>query len=116
MNYLLNLNFYPDQITLGPGLARKRLYWTVCSYLLLILGILARQCIPLASSPLSFSVKNIKLAVVFASVVLATALFPPFTRWFNRRIKTPSWPHVLWAFSFGFFIDLSTKALAGLVR
>jgi hypothetical protein len=116
MNFLFNLNFYPDQITFGPGLQRKRLYWTVCSYILLVLGILARQCVSLSSTPLTFSVSNLRAPVALASAVLATALFPPFTRWFNKRIRKPSWPQVLWAFTFGYFVDLSSKVVAGLIR
>jgi hypothetical protein len=116
MNYLLNLNFYPGELTFGPSLQRKRLYWTFCSYMLLALGILARQCVPISAFPLTFSFSNMRPSVALASLIVATALFPPFTRWFNKQIKKPSWPQVLWAFSFGFFVDLSNKVVAGIFR
>jgi hypothetical protein len=41
---------------------------------------------------------------------MAIALFPLFTEWFNKKRRKPSWEHVLWAFSYGFFVNLSIDA------
>jgi hypothetical protein len=112
LNYFANLDFYPDRVELGPGLMRKRLYWTVTSFLLLASGIFFRQCIgSLKTGNLDFSLSNFRLTVAIASSVVALAVFPPYMRWFNRRVREASWGQVLWAFSFGFFVDLASSAL-----
>jgi hypothetical protein len=119
MKYFLDLNFYPEApVELGGSLAQKRLYWTLLSYLLLAIGIFCRQCIPLPAQNgvLDFSFANVRLTVALASSIIALAIFPPFTRWFNRRFRNASWGHLMWAFTFGFFVDLSNKAIAHILR
>lgn len=105
--YFLDLGFYPGQVELGAGLARKRLIWTIAVYLLLFSGFLSRQCIDISKTPIEVSVSNLRWTVVGASALVALALIAPFTRWFNKKRRKPSWEHVLWAFSFGFFVNLS---------
>jgi hypothetical protein len=110
-HYFVDLGFYPNQIEFGPALPQKRLAWSLTAYLLLLLGIVAQQIIDLGKKPLSPSWHNLTWPMLLASAVVAVALFPPFTAWFNRKRKNPSWEHVLWAFSFGFFVNLSTNVI-----
>jgi hypothetical protein len=107
--YFGDLGFYPDQIEFGPGLPQRRLVWSLTAYVLLLLGILAQQTIDLGKKPLNPSWHNLTWPMLLASAVVAFALFPPFMAWFNRKRKKPSWEHILWAFSFGFFVNLSTN-------
>jgi hypothetical protein len=107
--YFLDLGFYPEQIEFGTGLPLKRLIWSIAAYLLLFMGLLSQQCIDLSKVPLAVSVSNLRWTVLAASAVVAIALFPPFTHWFNKKRQKPSWEHVLWAFSFGFFVNLSSN-------
>ena len=112
----LDLGFYPDQVELGSGLGRQRVYWTCTSFALLLAGIFSRQCIKLPPPPpLEFSLNNFRTSVFAASFLVAFALIGPFLRWFNRRKRKPSWEHIFWAFTFGFFLDLSTAAIARLM-
>ncbi len=112
LDYFANLGFYPDRVELGPGLMRKRLYWTLASFLLLAAGIFLRQCIgSLKTGSLDFSISNFRWTVAIASSVVALAVFPPYMRWFNKHVREASWGQVLWAFSFGFFVDLASSAL-----
>lgn len=110
-HYFLDLGFYPGQIEFGAGLPRKRLLWSIAVYLLLFLGLLSQQCTDVSKVPIVFSVGNLRWTVLIASAVVAVALFPLFTRWFNKKRRKPSWEHVLWAFSFGFFVNLSTNVI-----
>lgn len=109
--YFLDLGFYPGQIELGGRLTRKRLAWSISAYLLLFFGLFCQQCIDINTVPIRFSPKNAHWAVFAGSAIVGVALFPLFTYWFNRKRKEPSWEHVLWAFSFGFFVNLSSKVL-----
>ena len=109
--YFLDLGFYPGQIEFGTGLPRKRLIWSVIAYLSLFLGLFCQQCIDIGKVPIEFSARNVQWAVLGGSAVVGVALFPIFMHWFNYKRKKPSWEHVLWAFSFGFFIDLSSKVI-----
>jgi hypothetical protein len=109
--YFTDLGFYPGQIEFGPGLPQKRLAWSLTAYVLLLLGILAQQIIDLGKKPLNPSWHNLTWPMLLASAVVAFALFPPFTSWFNHKRKKPSWEHVVWAFSFGFFVNLSTNLI-----
>jgi len=112
----LDLGFYPGEVELGSALARQRLYWTCASFALLVAGIFSRQCIKLPPPPpLDFSLENFHTSVFVASFLLAFAVMGPFLRWFNRRRQKPSWEHVLWAFTFGFFVDLSASGIAHLL-
>jgi hypothetical protein len=107
VRYFLDLGFYPGEVELGTGLQRKRLAWLITVYVLLFLGLSCRQWIDLKQEPVKFSVANLQLGVFVASAVVAIALFPPFTAWFNKRFRKPSWEQVMWAFSFGFLVNLS---------
>jgi len=110
VTYFLNLGFYPGQLELGSrGLQRRRIWWDVSAYALLVLGLIGKQCIDLTRVPLQFAVANLKSGAFVASLIVGVALFPPFMHWFNKRRVKPSWEHVLWAFSFGFFVNLSAN-------
>ena len=110
--YFLDLGFYPGQIEFGGGLPRKRLIWSVAVYLLLFVGLFSQQCIDLTKVPIKFSINNVQGDVLAGSAVVAIALFPVFMLWFNNKLnKEPSWEHVLWAFSFGFFVNLSSNLI-----
>jgi hypothetical protein len=107
--YFLDLGFYGDQVDLGvSGLQRRRIYWSVSAYLLLVAGLLSQQAIDLNRRPLTLQMV-FDWRAVFASAIVGVALFAPFMHWLNRRRRKPSWEHVLWAFSFGFFVNLSTN-------
>lgn len=113
----LDLGFYPGEVELGSALPRQRLYWTCASFLLLVAGIFFRQCMRLPPPPpLSFSLENFQVGVAVGSLLLAFAMFGPFLRWFNRRKSEPSWEHVLWAFTFGFFCGSSIEGVVHLMR
>jgi hypothetical protein len=109
--YFLNLGFYSGQIELGRDLQQRRLAWSLSAYGLLVLGLLGQQCVNLANKPIQFSVANLQWPVFVASAIAGVALFPPFMFWFNKKRHQPSWEHVLWAFSFGFFINLSSNLI-----
>jgi len=105
--YFLDLGFYPGEIEFGTGLPRKRLAWSLAAYCLLFAGMLAHQIIDLTRIPITLALDRLNRSVFIASAVVAVALFPLFTHWFNGKRKRPSWEHVLWAFSFGFFVNAS---------
>jgi len=106
--YFLDLGFYGNQIELGPALQQRRLYWSLVAYALLVLGLLSQQAIDLNRRPLRFSLA-MDWSVVAASAIVGIALFAPFMHWLTRWRRKPSWEHVLWAFSFGFFLNLSSN-------
>jgi hypothetical protein len=108
-HYLFDFGFFPDRVELGPSLQRKRLLWTVSAYLLFWLGVFSRRCISL--NPVDLKLENLKWTIVAATFFVSLALFPLLMRWFNRKWKQPSWEHVMWAYSLGFFVDLSGSGL-----
>jgi hypothetical protein len=111
-HYFLDLGFFPGQVELGPGrLQLLRLAWSLSAYGLLVSGLLAQQCVDLTKRPIQFSVANLHWPVFAASAIAGLALFKPFMFWFNKKRHQPSWEHVLWAFSFGFFVNLSTNVI-----
>ena len=119
VRYFLDMGFYPGEVELGRDLQRRRLTLAITSYALLCLGLFCRQCIDIRKEPLEFSFANLRWGIFIASLVVAVAIFAPFTSWFNKKFRDPSWEHVMWAFSFGFFVNLSnavdlTKALSQL--
>jgi RsiW-degrading membrane proteinase PrsW (M82 family) len=85
--------------------------WSLSAYLLLFFGLFSQQCVDFRKIPIEVSVQNLQWKVLLGSAVVAVALFPLFTHWFNSKRKKPSWEHVLWAFSFGFFVNLSSKVI-----
>jgi hypothetical protein len=105
--YILNLGFAPDKIELGG--ASLRMAWTVGAYLLLVAGIITRQNFCLG--PVRICIDHLDWRVVAGSAVLGLAIFPVMMRWFNRKFRQPSWEHILFAFSIGFFLDLSSQGL-----
>jgi hypothetical protein len=107
--YFLDLGFYPTEIELGQGLARRRIAWSIVAYTLLFVGLFAQQTIDVKSVPAR--VHRPDVSVLLVSIVVSLALFPPFTHWFNSKLKVPSWEHVLWAFSFGFFFPFSVDGV-----
>ncbi|MGA7634369.1 MAG: hypothetical protein WCB11_26695 [Terriglobales bacterium] len=109
--YFLDLGFYPSQIEFGTGLPRKRLAWSLAAYCLLFMGLLAQQVIDVTKAPIRVSLDKLDTSVFVASAVVAVALFPLFTHWFNSKRKQPSWEHIVWAFSFGFFVHVSGDLL-----
>jgi hypothetical protein len=108
--YYLDLGFYSGRIEFGPSVMTRRLTWALASYLLLVAGLICQQAIDLSRRPLIFSLPY-DWRVFVASAIVGVALFAPFTRWFTKRRPRPSWEHVLWAFSFGFFVNLSSNWL-----
>jgi hypothetical protein len=108
--YYLDLGFYSDRIELGANLQRRRMLWSLAAYGLLVLGLLAQQAIDLTRKPLKFS-WIFDWSVMAASAIVGVALFAPFAHWVTRRRKNLTWEHVLWAFSFGFFINLSSNLI-----
>jgi hypothetical protein len=109
--YFLDLGFHPGEIEFGTGLPRKRLLWSLAVYGLLFLGLFSQQCINIRKAPIEFSLINLQWNVLGGSAIVAIALFPIFTHWFNIKRRRPSWEHVLWAFSFGFFVNLSSNVI-----
>ena len=83
--------------------------WTVTAYFLFWLGVFSRRCISL--NPVDLGLENLKWTIVVATFFVSLALVPLLMRWFNRKWKRPSWEHVIWAYSLGFFIDLSGTGL-----
>lgn len=112
--YFLDLGFYGDQIELGPELQHRRLYWSLAAYGLLVLGLLSQQAIDLTRRPLQFSAA-LDWGVVAPTAIVGVALFAPFMHWLTRKRRKPSWEHVWWAFSFGFFVNLSGNFLKAVV-
>ena len=110
-SYFFNLGFYSGEIEFGPGLQRQRLAWSLSAYILLVLGLLGQQCVNLTNRPIRVSLANLEWPVLAASAIVGVALFPPFMSWFNKKRRQPSWEHVLWAFSFGFFVNLSSNLI-----
>jgi len=109
--YFLDLGFYPGKIQFGGDLPQKRLIWSVTAYFLLLLGLFSQQCIDIRKIPIEFSISDLHVNVLVGSAVVAIALFPLFMHWFNNKRKKPSWEHILWAFSFGFFVNLSSNII-----
>jgi hypothetical protein len=110
--YFLDLGFYPSQVELGSDLQHQRLRWSIFAYGLLVLGLFAQQCVNLTSRPIRLSLTDLHWSVFGASAIVGVALFPPFMSWFNKRLREgPSWEHLLWAFSFGFFVNLSSNLI-----
>jgi|SRR5271170_5998888 len=110
MRYFTNLEFYPAATELGSGpIQRKRNLLTVLMYILLSLGVFAHEAVSLV--PVSF--RPVGWSTFAASFVIGLALLPPAIRWINGRKHNPSWQQVITAFSIGFFIDFSSKALLG---
>jgi RsiW-degrading membrane proteinase PrsW (M82 family) len=109
--YFLDLGFYPSEIEFGTGLPWKRLAWSLAAYVLLFMGLLAQQIIDVTRPPFRLSVDKLDTSVFLASAVVAVALFSLFTHWFNSKREQPSWEHVIWAFSFGFFVHVASSSL-----
>jgi len=114
INYFLNLDFYPGEIDFG-ALESKRLRWTLSAYGLLVLGLFCQQVTDLRRMPITVKLENVHWGVFIASMIVALALLPPFMRWLNNRHKNPSFIHVLWAFTVGFFVNLSTNVFASAI-
>ena len=106
LHYFGDLNFLWDQRTFGPTLAHKRALYALGSYLLLSLGIFARQIT--AFPKVDINTANIRGAVLLASFIIGLALFPPMMRFFNKKNKQPGFEHVILAFGIGFFVDLAS--------
>jgi hypothetical protein len=99
-DYFLKLNFEPDRVELGAS--KSRIMWTVNVYILLVLGIFARQNIcfdPVIS------------ACGLGAAITGFAVFPIAMRRFNKIFRKPSWEHALLPFSIGFFFDSSAEGL-----
>ena len=113
--YFTDLGFLGsrDDIELGPTAAQLRLLWTVGVYVMSSLGIFSRHYI---------DVRHLRMrqdpfvgSVLAASFIIGLALLPLPMKWFNSKRRRPNWEHVLFAFSFGFFVDLASTTLAGQV-
>ena len=75
-------------------------YWESACWILLVLGIFARQ---LTSARDEFQFSMGALAV---SAVVGLAILPGTMRWLNRIPRRPGLAHVAVPFSLGFFVDL----------
>jgi hypothetical protein len=106
LRYFSDLNFLWDQHTYGPTLSQKRAAYAAGSYLLLSLGLFARQIT--AFPKVDINCANIRWPVLLASFIIGLALFPPIMRFFNKKNKKPGFEHVVLAFGIGFFVDLAS--------
>jgi len=109
MNFFSNLEFFPKDTRLGPRIQTKRHLWTLAAYLLLSLGIFARQIIDFPN--IRFNIAQINTPVLAASFIVGLAVFPPAMRWLNSRRTTPGLEHMLTPFTLGFFLNLTMKFL-----
>jgi hypothetical protein len=89
--------------------ANSRLAWNAAAYGLLVLGIIAQQNFCL--SPVRVCLDHLDWYVALGSAVLGLAVLPIMLRWFNSKFRKPSWEHVLFSFSIGFFLALSSHGL-----
>jgi hypothetical protein len=74
---------------------------------------MARQLTTLV--PLGFQPSNFTWSTGTASLIVGLALLPPVMRWLNRGRTRVTWESVFAAFSIGFFIDLSSAKVLGLI-
>src|ERR1051326_6911537 len=112
--YFTDLGFLGsrEQIELGPTVTQLRLLWTAGVYVLSSLGIFCRHYIDLPHLRLQ---APFSASVLAASFIVGLALLPLPMKWFNSKRAKPNWEHVLFAFSFGFFIHLASTGLGGQV-
>lgn len=106
LRYFTDLNFLWDEHTFGPTLSQKRALYAAAAYVLLSLGLFARQIT--AFPQVDINAANIRWPVVLASFIIGLALFPPIMRFFNKKDKKPGFEHVVLAFGIGFFVDLAS--------
>jgi hypothetical protein len=107
--YFTNLEFYPTDTRLGPRIQARRVLSVGGAYLLLSLGIFARQIIDLPA--IRFAPEQANTSVLAASFIVALAVFPPFMRWINIHRPVPGIEHILAPFTVGFFLNLLLKFL-----
>jgi hypothetical protein len=101
--YITDLGFYADEAPLGPQPRSKLLVLGV--YVALAMGIFLRQIS--AFPAVDLRPQNLRISVAVASIILALVIAPPMNRWISRRHQgLPSWEHVLWTVTYGFFSDL----------
>ena len=108
--YFTNLEFNPGDIALGRASRRA---WTCAAYAAFCAGIFSRQLV--AYPKIEFVQANMTYGVAGASCLVGIAVFPVIIRWFNRLRTKASVEHLVFAYSSGFFIDLTATALVGLV-
>ncbi len=100
----------------GPGgNGPKRFWWTIFVFVLLALGIYVKQNMVLLPT-VTFNGDHMDWHVALGAVFVALALFPFFMRTFNKLFPNPSLWHALFAFSIGFFSDLSSEGIKTLVK
>jgi hypothetical protein len=109
MRFFSNLEFYAKDTRLGPRIQTKRHLWTLGAYLLLSLGIFARQIIDFPT--IRFVSSQANAAVLGASFIVGLAIFPPAMRWINSRRSVPGLEHLLAPFTIGFFLNLAMKLI-----
>ena len=102
--YFTQLEFYPDDTSLGPRIQTRRQLWTIGSYLSLAAGLFARQIVKFPE--VQTNSVNWNWGVLAASFLIALAVFSPAMRYLNRHRKKPGVEHVLASFSLGFFLNL----------
>lgn len=107
--YFTNLEFYPRGTELGYRTQRKRNILTAAMYVLLSAGIFAHEAVSLA--PLGF--RPVHASTLAAAFIAGLALLPPVVRWVNLNTEKPGILQVIAAFSIGFFLDFSSKAVIG---
>jgi hypothetical protein len=107
--YFTNLEFLWNEYTFGPNLARRRELLTLMSYVLLSLGLFARQITSFPHVDINFT--NLRWPVLAASFIIGLALFPPIMRFVNKRRQKPGIEQAITAFGVGFFVDLANGTL-----
>jgi hypothetical protein len=90
-------------------LSRTQVFWDLGSWLLVSLGIFARQALVLPD--MTWSLTRLHAGSLIGSAAVALAVFRFFMRWLNRRRSQPGFEHIASSFGFGFFLDLSMVAL-----
>ena len=109
MRFFSDLDFYPHDTHLGPRIQTKRHVWTIAVYILLSLGIFARQLTDFPN--VRFNVAQFNWSVLTGSFVIGLAIFPPAMRWLNAHRGVPGLEHIFAPFTIGFFLNLVIKTI-----
>lgn len=113
-HYFFEMDFYYQEMYLGPDVKRKKTKWLIIVYLLLSLGIFGRQITQFPKIDLNFG--NITWSVLATSFIVGFALLPYVMRRISKRNNgKPTIEHILGAFGLGFFMDFASQQLLALV-
>jgi hypothetical protein len=75
------------------------------------LGLFARQIVGFPKIT-DWNPENLRWQVATSAFAVALALFPPVMVWLNKNRRRPSWEHLVFAYSFGFFGELLHDRIA----